>query len=251
VGKMMNTRIAITQPNFLPWLGYFDLLDSVDFFVVLDDAQSTKQSFIVRNRFINHLGKEEWLTLNTVKAPHQAALNSLLVSRQNPWWSKMKHRLELAYASHPFWQPFGQELAEQLVPQADETVATYNWRLICWLRNIMGFTPLKHCFSSTLNIDAASSAETKIVKICQNFRANNFYNFKNGVDKGLHNPMTFGDFGIELFKQVYQHPQYPQYQSDIFIEKLSIIDLIFNIGSEKARHVIKLGSNWERTNKSK
>ncbi len=246
-------RVAITQPNFLPWLGYFDLLASVDMFVVLDDVQLTRRSYIVRNRIVSHLGKKEWLSLNAAKSPREAAMNDVPISERNPWWEKMMHRLELAYGEHPFWKSFAPQLFQMLAPVRGESVATYNWRMIGELYDMMGFEPLKWRLASTLDCPTqTNSPERRILEICRQFGADSFYNFKNGIERGLYSPELFKNHGISLHKQIYRHPMYRQSYGASgkteFIPNLSIIDLIFCVGPEEAGRVVRSGSHWEKTN---
>ena len=60
-------KIAVNQPNYIPWLGYFDLIDTVEKFIFLDDVEYTRNSVISRNRISNEAGKSRWLSLSLNK----------------------------------------------------------------------------------------------------------------------------------------------------------------------------------------
>ena len=116
----MTKRIAISQSNYLPWKGYFDMIRSVDEFVLYDEAQYTRRDWRNRNRIRTDQGLH-WLTVPVlVKGKYLQSIESTLVSDPG-WaashWSSIHH----AYARAPYFDrfsPYFQKYLERSPPGA-------------------------------------------------------------------------------------------------------------------------------------
>ena len=91
------------QPTFLPWIGYFDLIDKVDKFVFYDDVQLSKQSWQVRNRIKNSSGNPSWLTLPIKKHPLSTKINEVEINEDKRLIKKIIKAFEHNYSKTPFF----------------------------------------------------------------------------------------------------------------------------------------------------
>lgn len=237
-------RVAVTQPNFLPWLGYFALLDQIDLWVSLDNVQHVRRSFIVRNRIKSPDGAVRWLTVRLEHAPQTAKINEVRL-HPSDWWGEHLDLIRESYQKAPYFSVFFEELAELLPPRPDEsTLGEYNRRIVMELSRYLGIT-LESREASEICPILEGSPEEKILTICDRLKPSEFYNFQTGVEVGLYHPEAFHQHGMKLFKQTYRHPEYRQ-QGNGFVPYLSVIDLIFNVGPEAALNLIRSGSEWTR-----
>src|SRR5436190_12519578 len=103
-------RVAINQPTYLPWMGYFDLIDQVDLFVVLDGVQFEKQSWQQRNR-IKVRGGLQWLVVPVHFRGRLGQLIKDVEIRECDFWRDHIRAIELAYRKSPFFDRYFPYLA--------------------------------------------------------------------------------------------------------------------------------------------
>ena len=237
-------KIAITQPNYLPWLGYFALLDRIDLFVSLDNVQLVKRSFIVRNRVKRPDGEAAWLSLEVQKSDRSTLLRDARLASSG-WAAEHLDRLAAYYRDAPCAARYLPRLQKILPPAAGETtVSLYNERLLVSLCELMG---IEHRWirASALVPDVSGTAQEKILALCHALGEPRLelYNFARGVEIGLYDGEVFRTEGIRLVKQAYEHPTYRQSGSS-FLAYLSVVDLILNEGPA-ALEILRAGDRWE------
>lgn len=238
-------KVAITQPNYIPWIGYFDLLNKVDLFIAFDNVQFVKRSFIGRNRVKSPNETPTWLTVNLDSCKREDKINEVYL-KDNDWHQSHLQKLKAYYAKAKYFDLYFGFFSELLKPlKSDDSLATYNVRLLKAIAIELGIKT-KIVRSSNYIEELSGSAEDKILSLCNKIDVSAYYNFQKGVEEGLYKPENFTKVGIKLFKQKYIHPQYSQ-TGNTFLPYLSIIDLMFNEG-EKSLEIINSGSNWEKLN---
>jgi hypothetical protein len=219
-------KTAIMQPTYLPWLGYFDLMDQVDLFVILDNVQFVKQSWQQRNRIKTPKGLE-WMTLPVL---HQGRFGQLIkdveISEPN-FWKKHTRSLEVNYgkARHfGFYFPNLMSFFERGEPW--RCLGDLNISLIEWLSGTLGLkTPVVR--ASTLDVDGKRSS--LIAEICSLVKADEYLSPIGSADYLLKEIDEFTKREIKVFFQNYSHPTYTQ-RFKTFLPFASVIDLIFNEG---------------------
>jgi hypothetical protein len=241
-------RVAVTQPTFLPWLGYFELIDQVDFFVVLDNVQLARRSFMVRNRVFSHTGDVRWLTEEIQKCSQKTPMTCAYLSMAHPWWESLYNRIAMSYGRTPYWNQVSSIIPHVLKPKINDSVATYNWRTILGLCELIGLNMKgRWQMSSSMGlVHDDVEPQQRILDICKFIGATEFFNFRKGIEIGLYAPERFEAEGITLWKQDYQHPIYPQHRSGDFVPYLSVIDLLCCVGPESVLEIIRQGRRWER-----
>lgn len=236
-------RLAITQPNFLPWLGYFELLDYVDVWVSLDNVQLSRGSFVLRNRVRQPNGAVEWVSVSIPKkCPLQTLIKDAPVSSTG-WQERITRKLESYYRRAPFYDQFGSRVAELLISTKDAGgVGDLNESIIHELSSWLGIE-YEFYRASDLVATLEGSPQEKVLALVRHFDADTYCNFAGGIEAGLYDSSAFARGGVELQKQAYLHPTYSQHGGG-FEPFLSIVDLLFERGGETLE-VVQSGRNWQ------
>jgi len=217
------TSVAILQPGYLPWLGFFDQMASVDVFVYYDDVQFDKHGWRNRNR-IKVPGGFTWLTVPVFHAGRdKPRIDAVRIDNSRDWRRKHLGTLRQYYAHAEYATPYLQEL-ERLLERGWSLLAELDIAVIEMMRDWLDIrTPTVR--SSALGIGGGQSE--RLLNICRHFGATTYLSgaaARDYLDAGI-----FEAQGIRVHWQDYRHPVYPQ-QHGAFIPHLSAIDLIFNAG---------------------
>jgi hypothetical protein len=235
---MIKPRIAVMQPYFLPYVGYYQLISEVDTFVITDSYQYEKNSWISRNRIINN-GAVEFISLPIRKGSHQLAIKDRYISREFSIEKFLKTIFHAYHKSHYY---------ADFYPVVKEIISYGNYNLNDYLINsleiILNYLKIDINFISLseLDINYKLSPQEKIISICKELDAKIYVNLPGGRD--LYDKPTFENENIEL---KFIHPNYSPYPQNLtnkiqdrtFEPNLSIIDMIFSDGptNTKIKHL--------------
>lgn len=215
-------RLAIMQPYFLPYIGYFQLIASVDQFVVYDNIKYTKQGWINRNRMLQN-GKDVIFSLPLKKDSDFLDVCQRTLSTEFNREKLLNHFKE-AYQQAPYFtQTF--PLIEDIVRYENVNLFEYLYHSITKICTHLGInTPIR--ISSGIAIDHDLKSQDKVLALCEAVGANTYVNAIGGTD--LYSKEMFHEKNIDL-KFIRSKPFiYPQH-NNTFIPWLSIIDvLMFN-----------------------
>ena len=229
-------RIAIAQPTYLPWLGYFDLNDQVDTFVVLDTVQFEKQSWQQRNRIKTPSGLQ-WLTIPVVFRGRLDQQIRDVEIRDASFSAKHLRALELNYARAPHFRAHYAAVCSILQEiQNNSPLIDLNLALLRWLLDFIGVrTPL--VLASSL---AQEGKRTQLLaNICKALGATEYLSPIGSAEYLLPELNFFSDDSIDVRFHNYVHPEYRQLFPP-FLPFASTIDLIFNEG-DRAMEIIRSG----------
>lgn len=228
-------KIAINQPTYLPWIGYFDLIDQVDLFVVLDNVQFEKQSWQQRNRIRTPSGLQ-WLTVPVKFRGRLGQLIKDVEIRDSEFWGNHLRAVELAYRRSPHFDRYFPALKQHLEAMCGGLLVDLNLTLLHWLTEVLGIrTPLVK--ASTLE---QSGKRTELLgNICDVVGAKQYISPLGSAAYLLSEQEILHRRGIEIFFQNYEHPVYRQMFAP-FEPFGSVIDLIFNEG-DQALEVLRSG----------
>lgn len=227
-------KIAIAQPTFLPWLGYFDLIDQVDCFVLLDDVQFEKQSWQQRNRIKGPVGLQ-WLTVPVVFRGRLGQRIFEVEIREPEFWKIHLRAIELSYRRSPHFDVYFPELTK-ILAEHDRLLADLNCRIIDWLCKSLKL-PVKRIRSSELGESGKRSQ--LLVNLCRRRQADSYLSPIGSavyLSEELHH---FSDAGIQVAFHHYVHPEYAQLFPP-FCPYASVLDLIFNEGN-RSMEIIRSG----------
>ena len=226
--------VAIHQPQYLPWLGYFDKMLKADVFCFLDTVQYKKNEWQNRNR-IKTADGWQWLTVPvTYRFPQK--IGEVGIDNTVNWGGKHLRALHTSYRRAPFFDRYIL-VFEEVLSRRWEGIAALNLHMVQCLREILGIGGKPAVLSS--RIEAADDPTQRLIDICQALGADT-YLAGQGAD-GYMDVERFRQQGIRVATQSFQHPVYPQL-FDGFQSHLSVVDLIFNCGPESAE-IIRRGKD--------
>jgi len=220
------------QPTYLPWLGYFDLVDQSDLFVLLDDVQFEKQSWQQRNRIKTSRGPQ-WLTVPVYQRSGQQ-IREGQINQSVPWRTKHLKSLAQNYSRTEGWEACA-ELLTGIYEQQWEHLVDLNISAIRSLGEHMGIqTPL----SRSSGMGTTSGRLRRLIQICHNVGARAYLS-PRGSASYLGDGKQFADEGIRLEYHAYSHPVYTQ-QYGAFLSHMSVVDLLCNEGA-KTLEIVRSG----------
>lgn len=231
----MNRKIAMLQPNYIPWKGVFDLINLVDVFVFYDDVQYTTKDWRNRNKIKTHTG-EEWLTV-PVKSKglrNQLICDAVIESTSN-WQLKHYKSIYNNYKNAPFFETYAYILEELYLKKKWSHISELNIFSTKLIAEALDIQVIWYK-SSELCLTGNKNGE-KIVNICNHLDCNYFIN--GPAAKAYSSTQLFIENNITLDYIVYKYPEYKQ-QYDPFSHHVSVLDVLFNCGP-KAKNMICLG----------
>lgn len=220
-------KLAIMQPYFFPYIGYFQLIAASDVFVLHDDVQYIKGGWINRNRILFG-GKDRLITLPVKKDAYDLPINARCYVDDRQLRKDILNLLKQAYAKTPcFREVF--PLIESLLMFEDMNVARYNENLIRHICEFIGIGS-RIINSSGMEKDDHLVGELRVLEICSKLGATEYTNPIGGTQ--LYHRKAFEERGIKLHFLEAENVSYKQL-GDTWVPFLSIIDvLMFNTPSE-------------------
>jgi hypothetical protein len=221
---MAMRTVAIMQPTYLPWIGYFDLIDQSDCFVFLDSVQFNKRSWQQRNRIKGPEGIL-WLTVPVLsKGRRDQIILDVAIDPSASFQEKHIKMITHVYSKAPFFGKYIDELS-LIFSRSHKFLADLNVDLIRWLCTQIGIGTQMVTSSS---IDVEGKKVRLLVEICEALEADRYLSAE-GSRTYIEENNLFGQSGIDLAYQAYHHPQYRQLHGT-FEPYLSVLDLLFNEG---------------------
>lgn len=228
--------VTIHQPEYLPYIGFFQRVFGADVFVVLDDVGYQKNGFINRNKIKTSQG-EQWITVPVKGRSPNLKINEVFIDNQTDWQSRQWKAISINYAKAPYFKIYSQ-FFEEVFNKKWEKISDLDIYLIEGLIKIFrGKTKIVR--ASELN--AKGKGTERLINICK----------KLGADIYLSGPgceghkVNIGEFEKEKIRikiHDLNNPEYPQlFMNNGFLSYMSIIDLLFNCGP-KSLEIIKLNS---------
>lgn len=226
-------RLAIMQPYFMPYIGYFQLINSVDKFIIYDNIQYTKKGWINRNRILVN-GKDQLITLPIKKDSDY--LNVMERELSESWdkdKNKMLNIIKTSYSKAPYFQETF-ELISKCLNSSEVNLFKFIYDSIVLINDYIEIkTPI--VISSTIDINHTLKSQDKVLSLCKSQNADIYINTIGGVE--LYDKETFKQNNIEL-NFIKSNPiQYKQFK-DEFIPWLSIIDIMMFNSKEQIKEYL-------------
>jgi WbqC-like protein family len=226
-------RCAIMQPTYMPWAGYLSLMDQVDLFIYLDDAQYERGTWHHRNRVLV-AGQTTWLTVPVLRGHLGAGLHEVRPDDRQPWRRKQTALLQQAYARCDFAADLA-ELAGFLNQADANSLAHLNIALLGRLRERLGITT-PALSSSTLSIGGTRT--DRLIAILDHVGATDYLAAPGSLDY-----LREDDFSGRARQRLRIHEFHPapysQYGTAAFTSHLSILDVIAHLGWQGAARYIR------------
>lgn len=221
--------VAAHQPNFIPWLGFFDKMLKADLFIIVDHVQMERQSYQNRVRIKTGAG-ERWITVPVLQESRDERILDKRIDNSREgrfrWGRKMFLTLKYAYQSAPYFRDHEAALSE-LLSDRWERLSELNLRLIEFCRHALAIrTPM--ILSSSLGVPGSKSE--MVLNMCR-AAGGDVYLSGSGASRAYLDLPAFERAGLSVAWQDFRHPRYRQYPCcDSFIPNLSSFDMIFNCG---------------------
>jgi hypothetical protein len=225
------TIVAIHQPNYAPWLGYFHKMALADVFVLLDDAQFSKGSYTNRVQIAGR-GAPRWLTV-PVQHAFGAVINTITSARPD-WPRAHLDSLQTAYRDAACFRDVWIGIQALYKDLPSDSLAASNGVLVERLAKQMGVDTRIVAASS---LDVATTGDDRLISICQHFGKDVIYLSGPGGAK-YQDEAKFQVAGIPLRYTSFEARDYSR-GGDAFVPGLSVLDAVFHLGWKGAAALVK------------
>ena len=230
----MGKRVAAVQSSYIPWKGYFDIINSVDEFVLFDSVQYTRRDWRNRNRIKTPNGLR-WLTVPVHTKGHYYDPVSAVTISDPSWRHRHWRSIHSSYRRARCFTGYA-SFFEALYEEATDThLSRVNYRFLRAISNLLG---IKTPFSWSMDHDLPPGANERLIELCARLGATTY----------VSGPTARAYLDTEMFRQhgvdvvFLDYSGYPPYEQLFppFDHHVSIIDLILNVGADAPRYLLTL-----------
>lgn len=227
----MGKKIAVSQSNYIPWKGYFDMIASVDEFILYDDMQYTRRDWRNRNKIKTPQG-EQWLTVPVlVKGKYRQKIKDTEIDGSS-WASVHWNSLVQNYRRAPCFKEIAVWLEPLYLDESYTHISRLNRQFI---QAICDYLSIKTVISNSWDYMLIDGKTERLADLCTQAEGTEYISgpaAKNYIDESV-----FSDRDIKLIWFDYtDYPEYPQLWGE-FTHGVTILDLLFNHGHESARYM--------------
>tara|TARA_B100000929_G_scaffold260373_1_gene224595 strand:- start:326 stop:1033 length:708 start_codon:yes stop_codon:yes gene_type:complete len=223
--------VAIHQPEYLPWLGFFKKMMNVELFVFLDDVQFRKKGWQNRNRI--RINDGTTLLSIPVHTHSYPKINEVTIDNEKNWSIRHKKSILYNYARAPYFDEI-KDFIESIFEKKFQYLVDLNTEIIKFIMNELEIKS-KIVFSSELEI--SKKGTERVLDICKAVDADHYITGTFWAESNLR-VEEFKKSNIDVEFQKFQHPIYKQIHGE-FIPEMSIIDLLFNEGRKEAKKILQ------------
>ncbi|MCG5238919.1 WbqC family protein [Azospirillum doebereinerae] len=220
-------RVCIHQPDFLPYLGFFDRLIDSDVFIILDDVQFSKHGWHHRDK-IKTANGAAWLTLPVQAASLGTLIMNMELSKDRQKWSEAHaNKLYENYRKAKFYTEFS-EIIFSMYKNGETSLSKFNEEFIRFFLDVF---EIKTEIILSSKLKCSGGKNERLIALLQAVDGTHYISGTGAVN--YMKPEFFSDAGIILEIQEFSHPIYPQQHGD-FLPFLSCLDVLLNCGRESA-----------------
>lgn len=226
-------KTGIMQPYFFPYLGYWQLMNAVDLYVVYDDVNYINRGWINRNKIL--INKQpNYINLPLVGASQNKKINEITISSETRQKQKLLRSVEISYKKAPFFNDV-YPLITNIISNNENILSLF---LLNSFNVIAKYLELKTEFvlSSSIKKDNSLKGEDKILEMCRLLNSDEYYNAVGGM--GLYNKNRFNKEGMNLLFLKMNEIKYKQFDNE-FVPNLSIIDVLMFNSREETQRLLK------------
>ena len=225
-------KLGIMQPYFFPYIGYWQLMNAVDTYIIYDDVNYIKGGWINRNRVLIN-GKPKYINLILEGASPNMLIRDVRVRNDSITQRKLLNTLKMNYAKAPYFHE-AYPLIESIILFETKSAVEYLEHQIRCIANYLKIDA-DIILSSRIEKDDLLKGEAKVISICKSMHADTYINAIGG--RGLYSFDTFHKNGIELNFLETTDIIYKQYSNE-FVPNLSIIDVMMFNSVDKIRKLL-------------
>lgn len=228
-------KTAIMQPYLFPYIGYFQLINSVDKFIFFDDVQWMKGGWINRHTVLKN-SEESLLTLAVLKHSYKSQINEVVIRPDSKGKQEYLAKLRSYYFKAPYFEKT-YSIIESIFDYENNNIAQFIYNSFIELNKVLE-TDTQFILSSSLDYDRTLHAEGKVLDICKVLETNTYINTVRG--QHLYSKEEFKNEEIELLFLDRELDEYRQFNNE-FVPYLSIIDIMMFNPMPKVQEMIKKG----------
>ena len=229
---MNNKKVAIIQSNYIPWKGYFDLINMVDELILFDDVQYTRRDWRNRNK-IKTLNGLQWLTIPVkVKGHFLEKIKNIFVN--DPSWP-IKHwkALYFNYVHAPYFSSYEEVFKDLYLNNTSLRLSEINYKFISAICKILD---IKTKLSWSSNYHIVDGKTDRLINLCKQAGAGEYISGPSA--KGYIDSVLFDKADIKLrYIDYSSYPEYPQIYPP-FEHAVTILDLIFQTGPNASKYML-------------
>ena len=232
----MGKRVAIVQSSYIPWKGYFDLINAVDEFILFDDAQFTRRDWRNRNLVKTKDGLA-WLSVPMKSTGKYLAPVRDMLTNGHKWRDKHWRTLAASYARAPYFKEYGPRFEALYLGSREERLS---WVNRSFLEAICESLGIRTRISWSMDYELVEGQTERIVHLCR----------QTGTSTYISGPTARSYLGVAAFTAAgmdvvfFDYSGYPEYPQLFppFEHRVSILDLLFNEGPHAPRRMLTFGS---------
>jgi hypothetical protein len=229
---MSKIMVGIHQPNFFPWLGFFEKILKSDIFVFLDNVQYSHGSWTNRVKIINSK-KPSWVTCPVHHIGQFQKIREIKIDENQLWREKIKNIITINYSKSDFYSE-NFEFISNMIYRKEQMISVFNIKNIIAICDILD---IKTKFLLQSQIETSNKATDLNIEITKKVGGTS-YICGSGA-RNYQEDQKFSENNIILVHQDFFHPRYQQRSNTEFIEGLSIIDALLNCGIEGTKKILK------------
>ncbi|MEN6349899.1 MAG: WbqC family protein [Syntrophomonas sp.] len=225
-------NIAMMQPSFIPWQGYFELILKSDVFVILDDFQFSYQSYHQRNRLFVNKEQADWYSVPVKKSvSFKAPLNQVLINEETHWRDKTWKRIKANYSKAAYYGIIAPRIEEWLF----ESAPTLSLQNIAFIKFVSELLYYRGEFRFSSELPSTRVRSERVAELLHWCGAKTYFCARGSFNYMLED-RVFPLPEITVLFQNHQPVPYMQVGSkNEFVPYLSILDALMNIGPEQTR----------------
>lgn len=222
-------KAGIIQSNFIPWRGYFDLIDDVDLFIYYDDVQFTKNDWRNRNKIKTSQGLA-WITVPVFHKHLAQMICDTEIDYTRPWITKIKKHISQCYRKTPHFERYT-DIFFKILERNFRTISELNVHLTAWIMQELGIGT-RTMMSRDLMPRGAKT--DRLIDLLTKVGATEY--LSGPTAKDYLELTKFKDAGIGLAYKSYDYEEYPQLFGP-YEQNVTILDLFFNVGPAARRYL--------------
>lgn len=227
-------KVAVMQPYLFPYIGYWQLINAADKFVILDDVNYIMRGFINRNRILLN-GQSHMFSIPIKKASQNKLIRDTKLNFSEEDKRKFLMTIKSAYGKAPYFSQV-MPVVEQIIDNPEIDLTSYIKNSILRINQYLDIDT-EILISSQIEKDNTLKAQDRIIEICKKLNADIYINPCGG--RGLYRHCDFEKEGLKLFflTTIGENIHYQQFKKE-FVENLSIVDLLMNNGQNQIRNFL-------------
>lgn len=229
-------KLAIMQPYFFPYLGYFSLIQLADEFILFDTPQYIRHGWIERNRILKLDGEPLYIKVALQKHKRETAIKDIVINNDINWKNKITSQLTSYKKKAPYFQQIN-EIINQIFEKEYTSIVDLNFRILSSICDYLEIkTPIKIWSKMGVDIEEVHAPDEWALNICKALKAEVYFNPIGGMTFFDRN--KYKNAGIDLKFMEFIPLSYCQLDND-FVPYLSIIDVLMFNNKERVQQMLE------------